>query len=173
LFDEILGKPAHPLLIHAAVVFVPLLVGFALAYALVPFVRRFTWWIVIGLAVIAPFAAWFATISGNRLRTRLAAGGISPDVLRNIDVHRDWGDKTLWATVGLAVLSAALVALNMLRRPATGTGDGDAPGGTPAARSTGSMVLTIVVTVALVVFAGFSAYYVFKTGDSGAHTVWG
>lgn len=163
MFDEILGVPAHPLLIHAAVVFVPLLVGFSLAYALVPFVRRFTWWIVLGLAVIAPFAAWFATISGNRLRTSLATGGISPDVLRSIDVHRDWGDKTLWATVGLAVLSAALIALTMRRRPA----------GTPSGGSTGMTVLTIVITVALAVFAGFSAYYVFKTGDTGAHSVWG
>ncbi|HEX2356851.1 MAG TPA: hypothetical protein VHI50_10380, partial [Micromonosporaceae bacterium] len=67
MFEEILGVPAHPLLVHAAVVFVPLLIAAALAYALVPALRGRVGWAVALLAVAAPLAAWFATLSGNRL----------------------------------------------------------------------------------------------------------
>lgn len=181
MFDEILGVPAHPLLIHAAVVFVPLLVLASLAYALVPFVRRRTWWLVVGLAVVAPVSAWFATLSGNRLRNDLADQGILPEILVKIDQHRDYGDKTLWATIGLAVLAVVLVGLTMWRnRAASGDGVptpvGEAGGGGTIGvrgRSAGPKVLTIVLIVAMLFFAGASAYYVFQTGHTGAKVVWG
>lgn len=157
MFDKIMGLPAHPLLVHAAVVFVPLLVGAALAYALVPFVRRWITWAVLGLAVIAPFAAWFATLSGNRFRTVQIANGASAEFIAKIDQHRDFGDKTLWAAIGLAVLAVLLILVKVYWK---------SPG-------QGPFVTSIVLIIAVVFFAGASAYYVYKTGDSGARMVWG
>ena len=48
MFEEFQGIPAHPLLLHAAVVFVPLLALATIAYAFVPFVRPHTR-VVLGL----------------------------------------------------------------------------------------------------------------------------
>jgi len=40
VFEQLLGLPAHPLLLHATVVFVPLLALGTIAYAVVPRLRR-------------------------------------------------------------------------------------------------------------------------------------
>ena len=52
MFDEISGLPAHPLLVHAAVIFIPLQVLAGIAYAVVPFTRKYAWWTVLALAVV-------------------------------------------------------------------------------------------------------------------------
>lgn len=157
-----MGLPAHPLLVHAAVVFVPLQSLAALAYALVPPIRRQIEWAVVGLAVVAPAAAWFATLSGNALRDRLASQGMGAEVLARIDQHRDFGEQTLRSSLGLAVLTVLLVVLVVARkrRPVSRAGKW-------------SFALTVVLTLGVLVLAAASAYYVFKTGDSGARVVWG
>ncbi|HET6215203.1 MAG TPA: DUF2231 domain-containing protein [Micromonosporaceae bacterium] len=162
MFEKLLGLPAHPLLLHFAVVLVPMLVAASLAYALVPYVRRWITWAVLGLAVVTPFAVWFTTLSGNAFRNRLVARNmVSPEFLVKITQHKDFGDKTLWSVIPLAVLVTLAVALVELARRS-----GTAPSPT-------SRVITIALNVAIVFFAGASAYYVFKTGDSGARIVWG
>jgi hypothetical protein len=171
VFEELLGLPAHPLLVHAAVVFVPLLVVAAAAYALVPFVRRWIAWAVVGLAVVAPFAAWFATLSGNAFRERLVAQGLAPEFIERIDEHRAFGDRTLWTSIGLAVLAVLLVAVHTrLRRRTTPTGGGAEP---PARPGTGVLLATVALSVGVLILAGVSAYYAYKAGDSGARIVWG
>jgi hypothetical protein len=172
VFDEFMGIPAHPLLVHAAVVFVPLLIVAAAVYALVPVVRRWIAWAVVGLAVVSPFAVWVATLSGNALRERLAQQGASPDILAWIDEHRDFGDATLWATILLSVLTLLMVGSVVAkgRRPAAA----DGPAGHAAPRSgRPALIVTIVLAIAVLGAAGAGGYYVFKTGDSGARAVWG
>ena len=71
MFTTILGIPAHPLLVHFAVVFVPLLIGVAVVYTLWPAARSRLDWALALLAVVAPFAAWFARISGLNFKQRL------------------------------------------------------------------------------------------------------
>lgn len=158
MFDEVQGLPAHPLLVHAAVVFVPLLVLAGVVYALVPSVRRWVTWAVLGLAVVAPTAAWIATLSGNRFRNRLAGQGLAQQVLTRIDEHRVFGDRTLWATLGLAVVSVLLVAVHRFWTGGTG----------PA-----KLLANILLAVGVVALGAVSLYYVYKTGDSGARIVWG
>lgn len=162
MFEELLGLPAHPLLVHAAVVFVPLLAIAAVAYAVAPLVRRWIAWAVVGLAAVAPLAAWFATESGEALRERLIGQGLRGEALAPIDRHQEFGDRTLWATIGLGVLAVLLVWLFAKRggRPPVGGG-----------RS--ALVLNVVLAVGVIILAGASAYYVYKTGDSGARLVWG
>lgn len=162
MFEELLGLPAHPLLVHAAVVFVPLLSIAAAGYALAPPIRRHIAWAVVGLAVVAPLAAWFATLSGNALRARLASQGMAAEVLARIDEHRDFGNLTLWTSLGLAVLAVLLVGTVVIR--------GRRPTGH---RGRGGLVLTVVLTAGVLVLAAATAYYVFRTGDSGARVVWG
>lgn len=152
VFETVLGVPAHPLLIHAAVVFVPLLIIGAVGYAVLPRFRARINWAVAALAVVAPLSALLAKLSGDALRARMARLRLaSPQMLDKIDEHRGYGTITLYLTIALGV-----VALIMVLVPA-------------ARRRPIDPVLWIVLTVGLGIATG---YYVFRTGDTGAHAVW-
>jgi hypothetical protein len=180
VFEEILNIPAHPLIVHAAVVLVPMQIAVAFAYALVPFVRRYTAWLVIGLAVAAPLAAWAAKKSGEALRNRLIRrGATSEQVLAGIDQHMDYADIAAWSSVALGLLMLVLVALLMRRGRSTSTaGDAGMGGGLAGtgrsfgAVGTGATVIGLVLTVLILGVGGVTGYYIFRAGDSGAHLVW-
>ena len=174
VFEEILGIPAHPLIIHGAVVFVPLQIAAAIAYALVPYVRRYTAWLVVGLAVVAPAAAYAAKLSGEALRNRLSRNGTTdPGILNKITKHSQFADRAAFASIALGVLMLVLVWLvSRSRRPGAsdGASDGDQPATSGVAR--GPTWLTIVLTVAVLGIGATTGYYIFRAGDSGAHIVW-
>jgi hypothetical protein len=166
VFEEILGIPAHPLLIHAAVVFIPLQVAAAIAYAVVPFTRRYIWWVVLALAVVAPGAAWFAKLSGTALKARLIRNGVvSNEFLPKIDQHNSFGDMTAYFSTALGVLMLLMV-LVVTKRPAEGERS------TSLLPASGNMVVSVLMMVGIIVIGGFTGYYVFRTGDSGAHMIW-
>ncbi|MEJ3745687.1 DUF2231 domain-containing protein [Actinomycetes bacterium KLBMP 9797] len=158
MFEEFMGIPAHPLLVHAAVVFVPLLALLAIAYAFVPAVRRHTRWVLGLLAVGAPLAALAAKLSGDAFFARMnARDAITEGFYPTIDNHRDLGTLTLYAAVVLGLLTLALVFLV-------------APAGGTAVVRTGALPIALGVLVA--VASAASLYYVIRTGDSGAKAVW-
>jgi uncharacterized membrane protein len=151
VLETFLGIPLHPLLIHAAVVLVPLLVVAALVYALVPRLRQRVGWVLVGLAVIAPLCALASKLSGDAFRARLARRHASAELLGQIDAHRHLGTILVWVVAALGLVALLLALL-------------------PAPRQTRAVSLTLVVlTVGLSLT---SAYYVFRTGDTGAHIVW-
>jgi hypothetical protein len=166
VFEEFSGIPMHPLLVHAAVVFVPLLALLAIAYGFVPFVRPHLRWVVAGLAVITPGAAWFAKLSGDAFFERgQEREYITEGFVPVIEEHQNFGEMTAYFTTGLAVLTLALVYLVAPRVSAAAAGGRTIGGGaSPAVR----WVLAALVAVAGVA----SIYYVVRTGDSGAKAVW-
>jgi uncharacterized membrane protein len=151
VFETFLGIPLHPLLIHFAVVFVPLLVVAALVYALVPGLRQRVGWLLVGLAVIAPLCALASKLSGDAFRARLARRHASAQLLNQIDGHRHLGTILVWVVAALGVVALLLALL-------------------PAARQGKAVSLTLVVLTVGLSLA--SAYYVFRTGDTGAHIAW-
>ncbi|MFI6785442.1 DUF2231 domain-containing protein [Micromonospora sp. NPDC050276] len=158
MFEEFMGIPAHPLLLHAAVVFVPLLALLTVGYALVPPIRPHTRWVLGLLAVGAPVAALLTKLSGDAFLERMrAANRVTPEFLPKLQAHQEFGDITLYASIGLGVVALALVRFVPPR-----TAEGVRPG--PA--------LTLALQVLSVVAAGVAIYYVFRTGDSGAKAVW-
>lgn len=163
MFEEITGIPAHPLLVHAPVVFVPLLVLLALAYAFVPFVRSHTR-LVLGLfAVVTPISALFAKLSGDAFFDRLESRDrISQQYYPRLEEHGNLGNVTLYTTIVLAVLALALV---ILVAPKRATNAADHPSGA-------SRVLPLVLGVLALVAGAVSLYYVIRTGHTGAHAVW-
>jgi hypothetical protein len=166
VFEEILGIPAHPLLLHAAVVFIPLQVLFALAYAFVPTWRRYIAWAVAALVVLAPGAALLAKLSGDAFRARLVnRKEISPDALVQVDAHRSYGTMTVYYTTALSVLMLLMLLAQRVARASTTSG--------VVIQPNGSMVLGVALSVLVLAGAIVTGYYVFKTGDSGAHVVWG
>jgi len=166
VFDYILGLPAHPLIIHFAVVLVAGLVAGAAVYALVPPLRRRIWWAVGGLAVISPFCVWFAKLSGEHLFNMLVAQKYPKEIMDQVNIHLGYGNTLLRWTVGLGLAALVLVLMSSPLMPA----GREAPEG--GARR-GSQIATIGLSLVTLVLAGITGYYLFKTGDAGSHAVWG
>jgi hypothetical protein len=163
VFEEFLGIPAHPLVVHAAVVFVPLQVLAAIVYAVFGFTRRYFWWAVLALAVVGPLSAWAAKLSGDAFRTRkITRGQASGKFLDDINTHAAFGLRTAYFATGLGVLMLVLV-LVVAKRPTSVEG---------AAAATMSPVVTWTFAVIVIAAAAASGYYCVRTGDSGAHLVW-
>jgi uncharacterized membrane protein len=155
VFDQIGGLPVHALVIHVAVVFVPLLAIGAIAYAVVPRWRPRIGWAVFLLAIIAPICTFVAKESGHKLYDRLLARGFSGAGKKILDDHMGFGGLTFWFTLALGIVTLIMVLVSA-RRP------------TSLPR-----VAELGFTVIVVALAAISGYYVFRTGDSGAHAVWG
>lgn len=163
MFEEVLGLPAHPLVVHAAVVLVPLLAALALGYAFLPVIRAHTRWVLTVVAVAAPLSALLAKLSGDAFFARMdAAGQITEGFYPVIEDHQQLGTTTLYATLGLAVVTLALV---YVVRPGAPTVRPIGGAGTTRAVSVGVRLLTVLA-------AAVTAYYVYRTGESGASAVW-
>ncbi|MBX6356221.1 MAG: hypothetical protein IRZ05_10265 [Micromonosporaceae bacterium] len=155
VFEEINNLPLHPLVVHGAVVLIPLLVLGAVVYAVAPRLRPRVSWAVVTLAVAAPLAALFAKLSGDAFRQRLIdRNALSGEVLNRVNDHRSLGNITLWLTIALGVVTLLFVLVT--------------------SRRSRSVPVWSVVVVGLVVvgLAAVSGYYVFQTGDHGARAVW-
>jgi hypothetical protein len=163
LLEEFMGIPAHPLLVHMPVVFVPLLALLAVAYAVVPFVRPHTRWVLGLTAIVTPIAALLAKLSGDAFFDRgLENGDITPGFVPRIEDHQSLGNWTLYSTIALGVLALALVYFVAPRVAATAA----------AGSASSSRVLSLVLSALSIVAAGLSLYFVIRTGDSGAKNVW-
>ncbi|MEV1108148.1 DUF2231 domain-containing protein [Micromonospora sp. NPDC049751] len=158
MFEEFQGIPAHPLVLHAAVVFVPLLALLAIGYALVAPIRPHTRWVLALLAVGAPICALLAKLTGDAFFERLrSANRVTPEFVPKLEAHQDFGDMTLYATIALGIVALALVRFVPPR----------AAESVPANRA-----VTVALQVLSVVAAAAAVYYVVRTGDSGAKAVW-
>ncbi len=155
MFDQINGLPVHILVIHAAVVFVPLLALGAIVYAAVPRVRSKIGWAVLALAIITPIVTFVSKESGEKLYDRLIANGVSGNGKVLLDDHMGFGSKLFLFTVALGLVTLVTTLLTLRK-----------PGSLPR-------VADVALGVIMVALAAVSGYYVFKTGDSGAHAVWG
>ena len=159
MIDEILGLPAHPLIVHAAVVFGPLLAGAVIAYALVPPFRKYIAWAVIGLGVVGPSALWLARLSGGAFLERQEKAGAGPEFLAQLSQHTSYGEMASWYGTALGVLAILLVLVVTAagRRPS----------------STGSQILTYGIASLGIIAAGLTLFYVVRAGHTGAQNVWG
>ncbi|MEO3870217.1 DUF2231 domain-containing protein [Nonomuraea sp. B12E4] len=159
MFDQILGLPAHPLIIHFAVVLTPLLVAAAAVYALLPRWRTHLAWAVVLLSLAAPAAVFAARESGENLKEARFASADGTLGAR-IATHQSFATPLLLSALGLAVAALLLVYAS---RPAR-----DSVGRDRFGRS-----VTVLLSGLTVVLAAVAGYYVFRAGDSGARAVWG
>lgn len=157
MLDQFNGLPVHVLLVHAAVVFVPLLVLAAALYALVPKLRARVGWVAALLAVGAPLAALLSMLSGEEFKARLVEGGMSAEALEPITTHQGYGTLTFWFALALGVATGVMIFLTSRL-----SGDRALP-----------RIADLGMGLVVVVVAGFTAYFVFKTGDTGAKATWG
>jgi uncharacterized membrane protein len=154
VFDKVNGLPMHPLVVHAAVVFVPLLILAAAVYALVPRLRDRVGWVAALLAAGAPLAALVAMLSGTAFR-QSRYGDVPADAIPAVTAHEDLGEATFWFSLGLGVSTGLLLLVT--RRNARRV---------PRLAEIGLIVLVLGL-------AAVTGYYVIRTGDSGATSVHG
>ena len=152
---ELNGVPLHPLVVHAAVVLVPL--GALLAIAVV--VPRWRWaarWPALIVSVGAAAAVQAASLTGEDLSE--SRGLDSPLV----ETHAEYAEQLLIAMYVLA--AAVVVAFAVLPHVTRIAGASDRPARIAALEKPMMVVLPLAAVVVLVL--------VFLTGDAGARAVW-
>ena len=145
MLDVINGLPVHVLVVHAAVVLIPLMFVVTLAFAVVPRWHGGLPWAVLG-NLVATGAAIAAKFSGQNLQTRLSVR--AGKTIAEQHGHRG----AVLPFFAIALLVASIAAYLLIRQ--------------------GSKTLT-TLAIALVLITGAGAtYWTYLTGDSGAKAVW-
>ncbi|MFI9812353.1 DUF2231 domain-containing protein [Saccharothrix variisporea] len=157
----ILGLPAHPLLVHAVVVLLPLSAVTAAALAVVPRWRQRYAWPLLALTVLGVGAVFPAQKAGEQLAARMAN---TQDQL--IQAHTELGNDLLPFALGFfVVVVALLVAGRLADRERTAAADDTSVPKTWRRIS--------VVVAVLVIAAGTAAtVQTIRIGHSGSAAVW-
>ncbi|MFI7670336.1 DUF2231 domain-containing protein [Nocardia sp. NPDC049526] len=144
------GLPAHILLVHVIVVFVPLTAVLLVLSAVWPVIRRRMIWLVVVLAVVTLALTPVTTDAGEWLEKRV---GRSPA----LHTHTHLGDTLLYFVLPMLVATGLLVAVHLRERRSK-----------PVARA------VVVAVAVLAVASGVAAtVQVYRIGDSGARATWG
>lgn len=155
---EINGLPAHPLVIHAAVVLIPLAAALAAIYAVVPRWRWSTRWPMVGLSLAALAAVVAAYFSGRDFLEH------RPELEPIVQPHEERAEILLYLTiVFVAVVLLSAFALGGPSALASGRG----------ARGRHAHLIEWTLMVMLVIFAVSLILMTFQTGEAGARMVWG
>lgn len=155
---DVFGLPLHPLVVHAAVVLVPLTMVGALAVGFWRAARRRFGSLVLGLSVVSAVSVFVARASGTALKDS------RPAVPPIVDAHEAWGSALVWPSVTVVLgIGLVLIAQWFTTRPEGEEKD-------VVARARLFHLIGIVVTVASAI-TGLTL--VVLTGHSGATAVWG
>ncbi|GAA3888197.1 hypothetical protein GCM10022243_61370 [Saccharothrix violaceirubra] len=167
---KISGIPAHPLLVHAVVVLLPLACLAAAAIAVRPVWRRRYAWPVLGLTLVGVAAVPVAQETGEQLYEGRF------DRLGNplIDHHASLGNDLLPFALGFGVAVVALLIAGRLadrEHAAAEDGGGKDDGGTTTVTRTWRRI-AVVIAVVVVASGAAAVVQTVRIGDSGSRAVW-
>lgn len=145
-FGTLAGLPLHPLLVHSAVVLIPLVAIGALVMSYLPSFSRRHGKIILILAVIAQVSVFLAKMSGEAFAEILD---------KNVEKHAELGEITPLVTLPMVIL--IYLRWRMDRSGST----------------FGSVVIRRLTSVALVIASLISIIVIVLVGHSGASSVWG
>jgi hypothetical protein len=159
MFDRIGDLPLHPLVVHAAVIGIPLAALLALLFA-IPKTREWARWPLAITVVGATAVTFVARQSGLALEVAM---GIKPGnpVGDLITQHSLLANQAFYIMIGFAVIGLLNVFL-VSKRTADGA-DG-------AAKQ--SAILRIGLPILLVAAAVVALVWIVRVGDLGARAVW-
>ena len=147
---NVFGLPLHPLVVHAAVILVPMAALGALMLVGLPRLRAAYGWLTVAVAVAGAGSAVVARFSGQALAQDLGLTNSS-----RVARHMALGAWTPWPVVALALALAVFIWTTRRRSEDRS-----------AALVWVSGALSIVAAVASLVLVGL-------TGHAGAAAVWG
>lgn len=157
---ELFGLPLHPLVIHAAVVLVPLTMIGAVVVSFWRRGRERYGTLVLAVAVISAIVVVVAVQSGEALRSSL------PAVPPLIATHETWGSALMWPSFAVIIgIAFILVAQWMLAR--------DPDAATPPTVIARSRLFRLLGAAVNVASAVTGLVLVVLAGHSGATAVWG
>jgi hypothetical protein len=160
------GLPAHPLVVHAVVVLLPLAAAGGLIIAVRPSLRRRFGLVVLALAVAGVGAVPVATQTGNELSDALPSTDL-------IETHEDLGNALLPFAIAFGIAVALLVIAGRLADRERDTAAPAAAEGTaPAAASKTWRRITLVAAVLVALTGAVTTVQVVRVGHSGAAAVW-
>ncbi|WP_205326819.1 DUF2231 domain-containing protein [Glycomyces sp. YM15] len=176
----ILDLPIHPLAVHAPIILVALLVLGGIAYLLVPPLRRRIGWAVAALVLVSPAAVYGSIWSGEMFADFTFGAGNWSEAVQQ---HQDYGWWLLWTLVALVPIWLLFAALDRGRRaalqrdagapaPAADGDDETASTGSSDPAATGRKVVMFIVGVIALALLVLAAYWLFRSGHSGATMVW-
>ena len=151
--ESVLGLPVHPLVVHAAVVLIPLSSILTIVIAASPDRRARLGWLVWLLSSGGLVSCFVAISSGEVLQSELYPDGV-PVAVTN---HESFGRTVLWFAAALWLSVTALLLLDLNRRRHTGVG---------------SPVLPTVVAVVAILAAMAATGQVLVTGWTGTENRW-
>jgi uncharacterized membrane protein len=155
--DTLAGIPAHPLIIHIPVVFIPLTLVVAIAAVAWRSRRRELSLVALGAATIGMLGAQLATMSGESLQEQLPRSPLIHD-------HAELGDgaRTLAIIVFLAAVAfAAREFRDRLPRSAAGV-----------ARAAGRPAAAVALSVVLLATSAAATAWTVRAGHMGAKAAW-
>ena len=145
------GIPLHPLVVHAAVVLIPLCAIGVLLIAFVPRWRERYGGLVALFALGALVGTLLAKFSGENFQKDL---GVSSD---KVTTHADLGEKMLYFVIPLFLVAVALWWVGRREREHQPYGAG----------------ITMTLGVISVIVALAAGVWVVRVGHSGADAAWG
>src|SRR5829696_10107261 len=151
--DELLGLPAHPLIVHAVLTVVA---------ALWPTARRRIGWLAVVLAALGVFSVWVAQGSGEELEHQVEETHL-------LEEHTELGDQMLIPAIALLV-GAVLVTVVGRQGDRAAPAEAGSPAASYSAR--GASAISVIVAVVALATSGFAVLQVFRVGHSGAKAVW-
>jgi uncharacterized membrane protein len=168
---EIGGLPLHPLVVHAAIVLIPLTALVAVLF-LVPRFRAALRWPMVLLAAAALASAYAAVLSGRNFEETQVPPGSTGELVDVVNRHQQLGQQLLYLMIAFAIVTwiAAYVV-----RPIGETGPFPREIDDDVGEDGVTRVDTIVrVVVAVLVIVGAVAVCVqtYRTGEQGAKAVW-
>lgn len=144
-----MGLPAHPLIVHAVVVLLPLAAVGVLLLALVPRWRPTFGPLVLIVTALATALVPLATESGESLERQVEESNL-------LEKHTELGDTMIFFALPLLVMAVALWWLGRQEKRDVAVGRG--------------VVLTI--TVLSVLASAAAGVQILRIGHSGAESVW-
>ncbi|GAB2670276.1 DUF2231 domain-containing protein [Kribbella swartbergensis] len=157
MFERFGDLPLHVLVIHAAVVVLPVAALTAIVFAVWPRSRWLLRWPALLLGLGSLVLAYVAKESGDAFVAAV------PTLEQAVREHERRGDLLFWYCVVFAVV--AVVAFFLLGGPsALASGWG--------AKATKSKPLELITSVAVVIIGVLVIWQTIRTGDAGAKAVW-
>jgi hypothetical protein len=159
--NELFGLPAHPLVVHAAVVLVPLAAIGVLLIAFWPAARARLGVAVVVIAALGTLFAYLAVGSGGYLEDQVTE-------TEQVEEHAKLGDSGLASAVAVLLGAVAVTGFGVYekRRSVPDVGDGTRSNRMALSLRTG-------VGVVAVVLVSLGTLQIARIGHSGAKATWG